>query len=174
MPRTRVILVALALACAGCAGAASSSTTPTPTGTATGTAGAPKPSFKLALAGIVTLSGYASDNSAGLSSCERSKGGGWTYLYAGGTPFVSVDLSVYSGALDGEAPSDFDLDIGAPAGQVRLVPSGRREGAKGTGTAVVEQVADAVRITIKGSARTMVDGGTAGDTKVDLVLRCPS
>lgn len=174
MPRTRVILAALALACAGCAGAASSSTTPTPTGTATGTAGVPKPSFELALAGIVTLPGYASDGSAGLSSCERSKGGGWTYLYAGGTPFVSVDLSVYSGALDGDAPSDFDLDIGAPAGQVRLVPSGRREGAKGTGTAVVDQTADTVRITIKGSATTMVDGGTAGATTVDLVLHCPS
>ena len=94
-------------------------------------------------------------------------------MYAGGSPFVSVDLSVYSGAVDGATPSDFDLDIGAPAGQVRLVPSGRREGAKGTGTVRFEEAGDAVRITIDGAARTKVDGSNAGDTTVQLVLHCP-
>lgn len=171
MPRTRLTIVALALACAGCTGAPAGSTASARLAEAA--AAGPKPSFQLTLDGIVTLPTYASDGAAALSSCEPSTAGGWSYLYAGGTPFVSLDLSVYPGAVDGTTPGDFDLDIGAPTGQVRLVPSGRREGAKGTGTVVIDQRADAVTITVTGAARTMVDGGIAGDTSVDLTVTCP-
>ena len=108
------------------------------------------------------------------SAFAKGKSGGWSYLYAGGDPFLSLDLTVFPGVVQGDAPSDFDLDIGAPTGQVRLVPSGRREGVKGAGTARLEQDGDAVKITIDGSARTMVDGANTGDTTVDLVIHCPA
>ena len=172
MPRPYLIVPVLALVCAACAGAPA-----TPGGQAGSASTAPvdgvKPSFRLTLAGATVLPTYASDTAASLDTCEPAKGSGWTYLYAGGTPFVSVDLRLYSGAADGGVKSDFDLDIGAPAGQVRLVPSGRREGAKGTGTAIIEERDHAVTITVRGTATTMVDGSDSGATTVELILDCP-
>ena len=168
MPPTRLIFATMVLAVAGCAGGPPAASAP-----AGGVANVPKPTFHLTLDGIVRLPDYASDDSASLAICEPVRAGGWTYMYAGGTPFVSVELSVYSGAADGRVPSDFDLDIGAPAGQVRLVPSGRREGAKGTGTAVVEETDSSVTIIVNGSATTMRDGSNAGGTTIDLTLTCP-
>ena len=172
MHRPRLIVLVLALVCAGCAGG--QATPDGPDGSiSTGTVGGAKPSFRLTLAGATVLPTYASDTSASLDSCEPAKGRGWTYLYAGGTPFVSVDLRVYSGATDGGLLSDLDLDIGAPAGQVRLVPSGRREGAKGMGTAIIEEREDTVTITVRGTATTMIEGSNEGDTEVELILACP-
>jgi hypothetical protein len=172
MHRPRLIVLVLALVCAGCAGG--QATPIGPDGSiSTGTLGGDKPSFRLTLAGATVLPTYASDTSAALDFCEPAKGPGWTYMYAGGTPFVSVDLRVYSGAADGGLQSDFDLDIGAPAGQVRLVPSGRREGAKGNGTAIIEEREDTVTITVRGTATTMIEGSNVGETKVDLILDCP-
>ena len=176
MSRRVTLLVTVALVIAGCAGTpggsaattAARSTAQTPVDDAT------KPSFTLTLGGTVDLPRYASDDAASLHSCAKGASGGWTFLYAGGDPFVSLDLNLYAGVIDGGSPSDFDLDIGAPTGQVRLVPSGRREGAKGTGTARLEQVEGAVRITIDGSARTMSDSTDTGDTTVDLVIDCPA
>jgi hypothetical protein len=175
MARSLALLATLVIAIAGCAG--------TPEGGAPVTAAAPsaatvsdaaKPSFQLTLGGTVDLPAYASDSGASLDSCAKGASGGWSYLYAGGDPFLSLDLTLYPGAVSGGTASDFDLDIGAPSGQVRLVPSGRREGAKGTGTAHLDQEGEAVRITIDGSARTMVDGANTGDTTVDLVIHCPA
>jgi hypothetical protein len=176
MPRSLALLATLAIVIAGC-GTSSGVTTPTtagPSNAATPASGAPKPSFELTLGGTVDLPGYASDEAASLDTCAKGASGGWSYLYASGDPFLSLDLTLFPGVVQGDAPSDFDLDIGAPTGQVRLVPSGRREGVKGTGTAHLDQDGDAVKITIDGSARTMVDGANTGDTTVDLVIRCPS
>lgn len=168
----RLIVLVLAVVCAGCAGGQATPAEPDGS-TATGTVAVAGPSFRLTLTGATALPTYASDTSAALDSCEPGKGRGWTYLYAGGTPFVSVDLRVYSDAADGGQQSDFDLDIGAPAGQVRLVPSGRREGAKGKGTATIEERDDAVTITVRGSATTMLEGSNVGETEVELILDCP-
>jgi hypothetical protein len=172
MYRPRLIVLVLALVCAGCAGGQATPAAPGGS-TSTGTVGSAGPSFSLTLAGATVLPTYASDTNASLDFCEPAKGRGWTYMYAGGTPFVSVDLRVYSGAADGGLQSDFDLDIGAPAGQVRLVPSGRREGAKGTGTAIIEERQDTVTITVRGTATTMAGGSNVGDTEVELILACP-
>jgi hypothetical protein len=176
MPRSLALLAALVFVVAACGGTRAGGSTSTTAGpsAATPVSNAAKPSFELTLGGTVDLPAYASDSGASLDSCAKGASGGWSYLYAGGDPFLSLDLTLYPGAVDGGAASDFDLDIGAPAGQVRLVPSGRREGVKGTGTARLDKEGDAVRITIDGSARTMVDGTNTGDTTVDLVIHCPA
>ena len=176
MVRSLASLATVAIVIVGCSGTPAGGTLAT---TAGASAAAPvgdaaKPSFELTLDGTVDLPAYASDKGAALDSCAKGASGGWSYMYAGGDPFVSLDLTLYPGVVDGGTASDFDLDIGAPSGQVRLVPSGRREGAKGTGTARLDQDGDAIRITIDGSARTMVDGANTGDTTVDLVIHCPA
>ncbi len=171
------MLAALTIVIVGCGGttpAGSTAATVAPSTAVTAASDAAKPSFELTLGGTVDLPAYASDHAASLDSCAKGSSGGWSYLYAGGDPFVSLDLTVFPGVVQGDTPSDFDLDIGAPSGQVRLVPSGRREGAKGTGTASLVQDGDGVKITIDGSARTMVDGSNTGDTTVDLVIHCPA
>jgi hypothetical protein len=161
-------------ACGGTPQGGTSATAAGASAAASAVSDAPKPSFELTLGGTVDLPSYASDHAASLDSCSKGSSGGWSYLYAGGDPFVSLDLTLFPGVVSGGTPTDFDLDIGAPSGQVRLVPSGRREGVKGTGTARFEQDGDAVKITIDGSARTMVDGANTGDTTVDLVIHCPA
>ena len=113
----------------------------------------------------------------GLNDCSSASSGGWSYLYGGGTPFVTVDLRIYSEATSGVDPADFDLDIGAPGGMaVRVVPSGRREGAQGTGTVHVEPDASGgVAIVLDGEAVTLQGGpGSLGRTTVHLDLRCPA
>ena len=172
------VLTALAIgllvaACGGAPAGAASASSPSPAAAA-GTA--VKPDFDLVLDGAVELPGYASDRAAGLNSCDQATSGGWTYLYGGGSPFVTVTASIYSAVTDGSNPSDFDLDISAPGGRaVRLVPSGRKEGAQGTGTATITSLdGGGVTIQIDGSAVTL-EGGPAskGDTEVHLTLRCP-
>ena len=176
MSRRVALLATLALVIAGCAGTpgGSAATTAARSAARTPVDDPTKPSFTLTLGGTVELPRYTPDDAASLHSCAKGASGGWSFLYAGGDPFVSLDLNLYPGVIDGGSSSDFDLDIGAPTGQVRLVPSGRREGAKGTGTAKLEEVAGAVRITIDGSAKTMIDGTDTGDTTVDLVIDCPA
>jgi hypothetical protein len=171
------MLAAVAIVIVGCGGttpAESAAATVAPSTAVTVVSNAAKPSFELTLGGTVDLPAYASDRAASLDSCAKGSSGAWSYLYAGGDPFLSLDLTVFPGVVQGDRPSDFDLDIGAPSGQVRLVPSGRREGAKGTGTARLVQDGDAVKIMIDGSATTMVDGANTGATTVELVIHCPA
>jgi hypothetical protein len=151
-----------------------------PTGTTPATSdasGGAAPAFELALDGVVGLPAYASDAAASLNECAPAASGGWTYLYAGGTPFLTLDLSVYSGVMTGTDPADFDLDIVAPGGRaVRVVPSGRREGAQGDGAIELATLADGgVRIDLDGEAITLEGGPTSlGSTRVHLDLRCPA
>ncbi len=160
-PASRVVVVlaaaaALAGACGGPPPGARPVATPSPALTG------PQAVFDLALAGAVALPTYTSDPAASLNECAPASSGGWTFMYAGGTPFLTLDLSVYSAAVSGADPADFDLDIvasGSPA--VRLVPSGRREGAQGEGAVRIEARPDGgVTIALDGTAVTL-DGGPA-------------
>jgi hypothetical protein len=132
-------------------------------------------SFVMDLAGAATLPAYRSDVAASLNSCSAASSGGWSYLYAGGDPFVTLQLAVYSGVTDGTNPSDFDLDVVAPGGgAVRLVPAGRKEGVQGEGQAAVDRVGDRVMITVDGVSATLEDGASLGGTDVHLTLDCPA
>jgi len=167
-----VLAILVVLGAVGACTGPSGNPSPTPA-PAAGSA----PSFELALGGAVALPAYASDAGASLNECSPADSGGWTYLYAGGTPFLTVDLSVYSAAATGADPSDFDLDIVAPGAQaVRVVPSGRREGSQGDGSVRIESAADGgVRIALEGEAVTLSGGpASVGSTTVHLDLRCPA
>jgi hypothetical protein len=164
-------LVVVALVASGCAapGVASTPVAPSPAG--------PVPAFELALDGTVALPAYVSDAAASLNECAPASTGGWSYLYGGGTPFVTVDLKVYSDGTSGVDPADFDLDVVTPgAVAIRVVPSGRKEGAQGSGTVRVEPQADGgVAIVLDGEAITLQGGpGSLGRTSVHLDLRCPA
>ena len=175
MTTARWLALAASLVASAACGSGDAPTGATPTTSAA--TGAAAPAFDLALGGVVGLPAYASDASASLNECAPAASGGWTYLYAGGTPFLTLDLSVYSGVVTGTDPADFDLDIVAPGGRaVRVVPSGRREGAQGDGAIQLATLADGgVRIALDGEAITL-EGGPAslGSTRVHLDLRCPT
>lgn len=171
-PATRLVLAAIVgLAVIGCTGS-TAPTAPSPS-TAPVAGTAIDPVFDLDLDGAVELSGYHSDPAAGLNTCAPGSGGGWTYLYGGGEPFVTVDISLFTGAMDGSDPSDFDLDIVASGRAVRLVPSGREEGVQGTGTARLTTEGGIALIAVDGTAVTLEGGPVShGDTDVHLTLRC--
>jgi hypothetical protein len=174
-PASRVVVVlaaatALAGACGGPPPRASTAADPAPI------MPEPQPVFDLALVGPVSLPTYTSDPAASLNECAPASSGGWTFMYAGGTPFLTLDLSIYAAAVAGADRDDFDLDIVASGRAVRLVPSGRREGAQGDGVVRVEARPDGgVTIALDGTAVTL-EGGPAsvGDTAVHLDLDCPA
>ena len=168
----RVALTAIVgLAIVACSGPASPVAPSPSTAPVAGTA--IDPVFDLDLGGAVELTGYHSDPAAGLNTCAPGSGGGWTYMYGGGQPFVSVDISLFEGAMDGSNPSDFDLDIGAQSRAVRLVASGRREGVQGTGTARLTTENGMAVIVVDGTAVTLEGGQVShGDTEVHLTIRC--
>jgi hypothetical protein len=171
-PRFVVILAVVTTLVWGC-GSVPPSTAPS----ANATARAAQPVFELALDGAVHLPSFPSDPLASLNECAPASSGGWTYTYAGGTPFLTLDLSIYSPATTGANPSDFDLDILAPGSRaVRVVPSGRREGVQGDGMVHVEPRADGgVTISVVGSAVTLVGGpASIGTTSIHLELDCPA
>jgi hypothetical protein len=166
-----VVIIAVMTLVAACGGEPTSAP-PSPSPTASGA----QPTFELVLDGAVDLPAFPSDPSASLNECAPASSGGWTYTYAGGTPFLTLDLSVYSPATTGANPSDFDLDIVAPGSRaVRVVPSGRREGVQGDGTIHIEPRPDGgVTISLDGSAVTLVGGpASIGTTTVHLELDCP-
>lgn len=165
-----LIAAALAILLAGCQAAAAS---PAPS-SSEAEAPADAATFALTLGGAVPLTDYHSDPAASRNDCAPSSSGGWTYEYAGGDPFVVLSLSIYSGVMGGTTPSDFDLDIVAPGGQaVRLVPAGRREGAKGEGAATVIPAPGGIRINVDGDSVSLRNGADLGGTSVALAIDCP-
>ena len=132
------------------------------------------PTFDLVLDGVVDLPAYASDRAASLNTCAQSDSGGWSYLYGGGSPFMTLELSIFSGVISGTNPADFNLDVDTQGSVVRVVPSGRREGPKGTGAASIVSTADEVVITIEGSSITRRGSAVDhGATDVALTVHCP-
>src|SRR6476660_1018860 len=98
MSRTPSIAVfaILALGLTACGGTPQGGTSATAAGAsaaASAVSEARTPSFELTLAGASHLSSYASDHAASLASCTTGSSGGWSYLYARGNPFLSLDLT---------------------------------------------------------------------------------
>ena len=91
-PITAPVVIVLGALVAACGGAPPAATSAEASAAVVGTA--VKPEFDLTLDGSVELPAYRSDAAAGLNSCAEATSGGWTYLYGGGSPLVTVTVSI--------------------------------------------------------------------------------
>src|SRR5262245_44168732 len=165
-------LATLAIVIAGCGQAAGAG----PAGTAAAGAATTRPSFDLQVTGGPGAGVYKADPAASLNSCRKADGGSWSLLYAGGTPFVNIDLIVGSG-VDGSGTSNrVGLELNAGPGYLRFDPAQLRGGDRpGRSTATVAVKPGSVSTTMIVDANTP-DGSSASDAKavrVQLTVTCP-
>jgi hypothetical protein len=135
-----------------------------------------RPTFELRVSGGPGDGVYTADPTASLNSCRKAENGSWSLLYAGGTPFVNIDLVVGSGVDDTGTSNRVGLELYAGAGYLRFDPARLRGGdPPGRSSAAVAVRDEPGRTTIEVSALTP-DGTTASDeatVEVHLTVTCP-
>jgi hypothetical protein len=101
----------------------------------------------------------------------------WSLLYAGGTPFVNMDLVVGADARRPGGSNQVAMELNAGPGYLRFDPAALRGGdPPGRSTAHVEVQPGAGSTTMVIDANTP-DGSSASDTKavrVQLTVTCPN
>jgi hypothetical protein len=97
-----------------------------------GTPASPSPSpragFELVITGGPGDGSYVADPSAGLDVCATAPDGSTRFLYAGGDPFVDIDLLVGAGARTDGGSAEVAAEIGAGDGYLRFDPASLRGG----------------------------------------------
>jgi len=136
-----------------------------------------RPTFQLRVSGGPGDGAYTADPTTSLNTCRRAANGSWSLLYAGGTPFVNIDLVVGSGVDDTGTSNRVGLELNAGAGYLRFDPAKLRGGdPPGRSTAAVAVRDEPGRTTIEVSALTP-DGSSGSDeaaVEVHLTVTCPT
>jgi hypothetical protein len=135
------------------------------------------PTFELRVSGGPGDGVYTADPMSSLNSCRRADNGSWSLLYAGGTPFVNIDLVVGSGVDETGTSNRVGLELYAGAGYLRFDPAQLRGGDRpGRSSAAVAVRNEPGRTTIEVSALTP-DGSSSSDeatVEVHLTVTCPA
>ena len=136
-----------------------------------------KPTFDLTVAGGPGTGTYTEDPATTLNVCTHASDGSWRYLYAGGTPFVNLDVLIGPRAGQPDGTSNVAAEINAGPGYVRFDPAIMRGGdPPGRSTASVEVQSTAAATTFVIHAITP-DHTTAEDiapVDIDLTVVCPN
>ena len=142
-------------------------TTPTPS----------RPTFELRVIGGPGDGVYTADPTSSLNSCRRADNGSWSLLYAGGTPFVNMDLVVGSGVDETGSSNRVGLELYAGAGYLRFDPAGLRGGDPPGRSSAAVAVRDGPDLTTIEVSAVTPDGGSSGSgeatVEVHLTVTCP-
>jgi hypothetical protein len=137
----------------------------------------PSTTFDLSLAGGPGTGTYAADPATSLNLCTHAVDGSWRYLYAGGDPFLNLDLLIGPEAATLDGISDVAAEIYAGPGYVRFDPSILRGGdPPGRSTAAVEIHTTPATTTFVIHATTpdRTSGDDAAPVDIDMTLVCPN
>jgi hypothetical protein len=138
-------------------------------------AGSPRPTFQLLMGEGPTARVYRSDPSASVATCDIKPDGATYVLYAGGEPFVSIDLIVASGAGEPGNASRVAAEITAGETYVRFDPAILRGGDRaGRSQATVGVTTDGPAMTFVVVATTpdRTTGQDGDPIQVSLTLTC--
>lgn len=175
-PRIRMVrqrqisLVLVVAALTACGGVATPTTSPGPGSDR-------KATLQLEVAGGPAAGSYVSDPAATLNLCSENAGGGWRALYAGGDPWMSVDLSVGSQVGEPGHASDAALEIETGAGYLWIDQAGFRGGdPKGRSdiTVHVQPVEGAVALVVHAATPNRTPNGDGPRSDIDLTWTCPT
>jgi hypothetical protein len=137
------------------------------------------PAWRLAMTGSVTRS-LASDPAATLNQCRLPAAGSWSYLYAGGDPFGTLDVLIGDGANttpgSDRVGAEIEFDSLPTVGYVRFDPAALRGGdgpGRSSAEVTVTTTADSVTIVVHAETPDRTSGVDGPPVVVDLTLTCP-
>jgi hypothetical protein len=139
-------------------------------------AAASRPSLDLTITGGQGAGSYVSDPSSSLNVCTHTKDGSWRLLYAGGSPWLAVDLLVGPHAAEAGRAGDLALEISAGTAYLWIdQPKFRGGDAPGRSTATVTLRSDGGNTTFDVAATTpnRTPAGDGVSTGVALTVVCP-
>ncbi len=162
----------LATGCAGTGAAAA----PAVASVAPAAGTAARPSLDLTVTGGLGAGSYASDPSSSLNVCTHAKDGSWRVMYAGGKPWLSVDLLVGPHAAGAGHEGDVALEISAGPAYLWIdQPKFRGGDAPGRSKATVALRSDGAGMEFDVTATTpnRTPEGDGASTDVALTVVCP-
>jgi hypothetical protein len=134
-----------------------------------------RPTFELSMGEGPSARVYRSDPSASVATCDMKPDGATYALYAGGEPFVSIDLIVGSGAAGPGGASRVAAEITAGDTYVRFDPAILRGGDRaGRSQATVDVITDGPATTFVVVATTpdRTSGEDGDPIQISLMLTC--
>jgi hypothetical protein len=139
-------------------------------------AAAARPSLDLKITGGLASGSYVADTSASLNYCSHTKDGTWRVLYAGGKPWLAVDLLVGPHAAEAGHEGDLALEISAGPAYLWIdQPKFRGGDAPGRSKATVALRSDGAGMEFDVTATTpnRTPEGDGASTDVALTVVCP-
>ena len=130
-----------------------------------------RPSFELVLDGTT----YRSDPAASVATCLGDDDGSWSVLYAGGTPFLSLDLLVGAGAGEPGREDRVGAEIQTAGQYVRFDPTVLRGGdppGRSTATVEVSSVGPSTTFVVTATTPQRFSGEDGPPVDVALTLTC--
>jgi len=135
-----------------------------------------RPTFELHLNGTSAPGTYRADAAAPTNLCTKAAGGSWRWIYAGGVPFVMIDMSVGASAEQPGNANQIAVDIEAADGVVRFDPSVIRGGdapGRSTASVAIQHLAGAIQFTVTATTPDRSTGVDGSPVDVELTVTCP-
>ena len=183
MSSPRRVLIAAVLIVATTAGCAAAGTAPPASVVPTIGAVAAGPTVDLTLAavpggaGIADAGVYATDPASNLRQCTETSDGFWRVLYAGGDPWVSVDVLVGSEAVTAGRSEDVTAEIAVGSTTYLWIdqPQVRGGDPVGRSSAAIEVLdgPDAITFDVQATSPIRTPGGDGAPVDVHLTVVCP-
>jgi hypothetical protein len=129
------------------------------------------PSFELTLGGTP----FRSDPAASVATCLGDPDGSWSVLYAGGSPFLSLDLVVGAGAGEPGGQDRVGAEIQTAGHYVRFDPAVLRGGdppGRSTATIEVSSVGTTTTFVVTATTPQRLSGDDGQPVDVVLTLVC--
>jgi hypothetical protein len=169
-------LATLAVVLAGCGQAAGAGATTPPTTTSATPPAVARPTFQLTIAGGTAAGSYTADPKASLATCSTSATGVRSLLYAGGDPWVSIDLVMGAAIAEPGHASDVAIEFQVGSDYLWIDTGGLRGGdapGRSTATVRVEPAAGSVRYTIDATTPYRTPDGDGPSAAIALTVTCP-
>jgi hypothetical protein len=134
-----------------------------------------EPAFELVLGEGPAAQRFTSDPEASVSTCLGDDDGSWSVLYAGGDPFVSLDLVVGSGTDRPSGASRVGAELTAGDTYVRFDPAVLRGGdppGRSEATVAVSHVGPATTFIVHATTPNRSTGDDGPPIAVSLELTC--
>jgi len=128
-------------------------------------------------AGIADAGDYASDPASNLRQCTETSDGYWRVLYAGGDPWVSVDVLVGASAVTTGHSEDVTAEIAVGSSTYLWIdqPQVRGGDPVGRSSAAIEVLdgPDAITFDVQATSPIRTPGGDGAPVDVHLTVVCP-
>jgi hypothetical protein len=133
-----------------------------------------RPEFELTIAGGTAAGSYTADPKASLATCSTSGTGVRSVLYAGGDPWLSIDLVIGATAEPGHA-SDLALELQVGSDYLWIDTGGLRGGdapGRSTANVRVEPTTGGIRYAIDATTPYRTPDGDGLAATIALTVTC--